>query len=258
MTQFTTTQRGDEVAYDLRGEGPSLVFIGGAGVTRAGDHVTSRTAELCDSLTTIVYDRLGRGESPASGALTLEREIEAVDALIQAAGAPAVLVGHSSGAAIALAAAAAGLDVAGLVLFEAPLAPGGAPTDQWAAEVERLLDSGDLRGALAEFMKDLPADWRERALADQGMVQAAGSLRADAQAMAWLDSAPYAELLTGVRVPTLCLVGEQSMPGMAEVAEAIAKAIPGARAATAPGAYHAWEPAPMSRILTDLTLALGK
>ena len=37
MTDFTTTARGDRVAYDRYGSGPGLVFVAGAGPSRAVD-----------------------------------------------------------------------------------------------------------------------------------------------------------------------------------------------------------------------------
>ncbi len=66
MTDFTTTARGDRVAYDRYGSGPGLVFIAGAGPFRAVDPITTETAERAADLgvTAVVFDRLGRGESP--------------------------------------------------------------------------------------------------------------------------------------------------------------------------------------------------
>ena len=62
-----------------------------------------------DGGTTVVPDRLGRGESLASARLDLRRELSMLRAMIDAAGGSAVLVRHSSGCAISLAATAAGL-----------------------------------------------------------------------------------------------------------------------------------------------------
>ncbi|WP_250444635.1 hypothetical protein [Actinotalea sp. C106] len=78
MTEFATTAHGDRVAYDRRGDGPGLVFVAGGGpIFRANDPITAATAELAAAagLSTVVYDRLGRGESVATGRLTLDREL---------------------------------------------------------------------------------------------------------------------------------------------------------------------------------------
>ncbi|WP_216699321.1 alpha/beta fold hydrolase [Arthrobacter sp. H14] len=130
MTEFAITARGDRVAYDLYGSGPAIIFVAGAGPFRATDPWTTETAERAaeQGVTTLVFDRLGRGESAAEGPLTLERELDAIAALLDVVGGPAVLCGHSSGCSISLKGAAAGLPVEGLALWEAPLAGDAADT----------------------------------------------------------------------------------------------------------------------------------
>lgn len=251
MTEFTTTALGDRVAYDLRGDGPALIFVAGAGPSRATDPWTTETAELAarGGIRTIVFDRLGRGESPAAGRLDLDRELAAIAALIEVAGGSAVLCGHSSGCSISLAAAARGLPVAGLVLWEAPFGPEGGPAREWAAEVDRRIDAGDLEGALAYYMKDMPPEWLEGAKQSPDYpryVAQVVSYRADGESLAWVESAPMAELFRDIRVPTEVLLGESTFPGLFDAAEAITAAIPGATWKQVPGADHTWEPAPMA------------
>ena len=137
MTEFTTTATGDRVAYDLRGAGPALIFVAGAGPFRAIDPWTTETAERAaqQGITTLVFDRLGRGESPAEGRLDLDRELDAIQPLLNVVGGSAVLCGHSSGCSISLRAAAAGLPVEGLALWEAPLDGVAADTQAWWDEV---------------------------------------------------------------------------------------------------------------------------
>jgi pimeloyl-ACP methyl ester carboxylesterase len=67
------------------------------------------------------YDRRGRGDSSESGPYSVEREIEDLDALIKEAGGSAFVFGHSSGAVLAVNAAARGLPIKKLALYEAPL-----------------------------------------------------------------------------------------------------------------------------------------
>jgi pimeloyl-ACP methyl ester carboxylesterase len=257
MTDFVTTQQGDRIAYDFRGEGPGLIFVAGAGPYRAVDSITTETAERAadQGLTTIVYDRIGRGESPAEGPITLDREFAALSALIEVAGGKAVLCGHSSGCSISLAAASAGLPVAGLALWEAPLAPGNA---EWAAEVIRRLDANELLGALEYYMKDMPPEWLEgarRSPAFPQMVAQVVAQRPDAESLAWADSAPYSEVFSGIRIPTVAMVGAQTFPLMHEAADAIVGAISGATQLVMPGANHSWEPVPMAAELVAFTKA---
>jgi hypothetical protein len=69
MSETLKTRHDDIVAFDRRGSGPAVVFVSGAGPYRATDPIMGGTAELAaaQGLTTIVYDRLGRGESKAAG-----------------------------------------------------------------------------------------------------------------------------------------------------------------------------------------------
>lgn len=256
MSSRATTDLGDTVAFDLRGSGPAVIFVTGAGPHRAVDPMTTRTAELAAAggLTTVVFDRLGRGESPADGRLDLGRELSVLRTLIDTAGGHAVLVGHSSGCAISLAAAAAGLAVDGLVLWEAPLGMAANEVRAWIGEFERRLDAGDLDGALAHYMKDMPPEWLEGARQDPSYSQIVAdvvSYRADGESLVWAETAPYAGLFGAVTVPVLTLVGEQTFPGMPEAATAIAAAVPDGRTATAPGHDHEWEPEAMAALLVE-------
>jgi pimeloyl-ACP methyl ester carboxylesterase len=260
MSRTVTTTRGDSVAFDRHpaageGEGPAVVFVAGAGPFRAIDPQTTETAELLAGrgITTVVHDRVGRADSHRPGRVDLEDELAAVAAMIGVAGGRAVLCGHSSGAAIALRAAAAGLPVAGLVLFEAPLDPATTGVEQWTGELYRLLDAGDAAGAVTHYMKDIPLEVLD-GLRDSPLwepfVAHAESLRADAQALEWALSAPHAELFGSLDVPTLVVVGHDTFDEMPAAAASLAAALPNARRAEVAGAQHSWEPAAMAGLVT--------
>lgn len=270
MTDHVTSSRGDEVAFDLRGPGagdpgtPSVVFVAGAGPHRATDPLTTEVAErvAAAGLTTLVFDRLGRGESRAEGRLDLERELAALEAAVGVVGGRAVLCGHSSGCTIALratldAAKGAGgggvglAGIVGLALWEAPVGPGvgAAEARAWADEVARRIGAGDLEGAQEHYMKDMPPEWLAGAKASPAwpaIVAGVVTLEADAESVAWAQAALAAGALGRVAVPTLALYGRQAPPGMADGAAAIAAAVPGGEAKELPGANHAWEPGPMA------------
>lgn len=258
-TAATTTAHGDRVTYDLRGTGPAVVFVAGAGPFRAVDPVTTRTAELLAGagVTTVVYDRLGRGDSPAAGRLDLDRELDAVAAVLDVAGGPAVLCGHSSGCAISLRAAERGLPVLGLALWEAPLESGADETAAWAGEIERRIDTGDLEGATEHFMKDMPPEWLAGAKASPGWPAIAASVvsqRADAQALAWATRALEDGGLAALAVPLLAMTGQRTFPGMPEAARALAAAVPDGTAETVAGADHSWDPEAMADRLARFVL----
>ncbi len=279
-TSTVTTSLGDVVTVDRHAPASpastsspaTVLFVAGAGPYRAVDPITTATAAALAAehgVTALVHDRVGRGDSRTradgtriEGPVHLDRELAAVSALVEGArtpaaggggagGGPVVLVGHSSGCSIAMAAAAGGLDVAGLVLWEAPLDP---PQEhervrEWTEDVERLVVAGDLEAAMWEYMKDMPAEFREGAAASLGFetaVAQAGAYAADGESLVWASSAPLAELLDGVRVPVLALVGTTTFPGMPEAAQRVAAEVPGAASEEVAGAWHSWEPAAMA------------
>lgn len=260
MTSTLTTARGDRVAYDLYGEGPALIFVAGAGPYRAGDPVTTETARRAAErgLTTIVFDRLGRGESEATGVLDLERELEAIAALIDLAGGSAVLCGHSSGGSIALAAVERGLPVVGLALWETPIAGDPTAAREWATEFIRRLDVEELEPALEWYMKDMPPEWlagAKQSPSYPAMVSSVVSQRADAESLAWAASAPHAELFAEISVPVQAMHGEQTFDEMIASSADIVDSIPGATQRVMPGAHHSWEPEPMAEELARFTVA---
>lgn len=272
MSRTITTPRGDVIAYDHHlAAGPeaadvAVVFIAGAGPFRAIDPQTTETGERLarEGIDALVFDRTGRGESVAASGeslLDLDREIDVIRTVVGAAGAHAVLCGHSSGATLALAAAAAGVPVAGVVTWEAPLHGFAAGATAWAAEFTRLLDAGELERALEQYMVDMPPEWLESVRQSPEfpmMVAQAPTMRADAASLAWADSAPLPGLLGDIRVPVLALAGTETFPGMVEAAEEIASSVHDGRAERVAGADHAWEPAAMAeRLATFAREAVG-
>src|SRR5262245_46479457 len=109
---------GTRIAYDQRGDGPAVVLVDGAFGSRSfGPNV--RTAPLLGPHFTVVhYDRRGRGESGDAHSYGVEREIEDLAGAIDSAGGSAAVFGTSSGGNLALKAAARGLPITRLALWE--------------------------------------------------------------------------------------------------------------------------------------------
>ena len=146
-----TSADGTKIAFDQLGAGPPLIMLAGAFNDR------STTAPLADALkdqfTVLNYDRRGRGESGDTAPYAVQREIEDLVALIAEAGGASCVFGYSSGATLALRAAASGLPVTRLALYEPPFlvdhsrpAPPADLADQLAA-----LISLDRRGDAVEL-----------------------------------------------------------------------------------------------------------
>lgn len=176
---------GTSIAYEKSGTGPALVIVGGS----LGDHRFYRplARELTANFTVYNFDRRGRGRSGDNQPYAVEREIEDVAALVAEAGQPVRVYAHSAGSALALRAAAAGLNFAKLVLADPPF---GRHSDadelartrqaEQAARIQALHDRGDHRGAAALFLSGfgLPPEAVEEMLDSAAGEQMADSARA--------------------------------------------------------------------------------
>ena len=250
MTQFVTTPDGAQIAYERHGEGPPVILVSGAfGYRALTPHLPELGAALAErGVSLVAYDRPGRGESRAEPPHTLDGDLAALAALIEEIGGSATLLGASSGAVIALAAAARGLPLDALVLWEPPLGMElGADAAQKDAELREVAARGDDDATARAFLSlHLPPEWLEQATAGpQWPLQAstAQSLLVDTEVVTWAQSAPHDELFGGVSVPTLVLVGEETLPLMEPAAQSIVRTIPHATLRRLPvSALHAWDP----------------
>lgn len=96
---------GTTLAYDIYGSGPALIYITGASCYRSFFPVVQDAKAFAKQFTVYNYDRRGRGDSTDTQPYAIDREVEDIEALIDAAGGRASLYGHSSGAVLALEAA---------------------------------------------------------------------------------------------------------------------------------------------------------
>src|SRR5215510_5602535 len=109
---------GTTIAFEKSGKGPAIILVVGAFNDRATGAPLAQFLER--HFTVFNYDRRGRGESGDTGPYAIEREIEDLDTLIAQAGRSAFVFGYSSGATLALRAAAYGLAISQLALYEPP------------------------------------------------------------------------------------------------------------------------------------------
>jgi pimeloyl-ACP methyl ester carboxylesterase len=126
-------------------------------------------AELAEHFTVFNYARRGRGDSGDTQPYAVEREIEDIEALIAEAGGSAHQYGVSSGGALALEAAAAGLAVDKIAVYEVPYNV----ADEWpqrsreyVEKLDELLAEGRRGDAVELFMR--LADSSGGASDDQG------------------------------------------------------------------------------------------
>jgi pimeloyl-ACP methyl ester carboxylesterase len=100
---------GTAIAFDRSGDGPALILVVGAFSDRSPTKTLA--AGLGPQFTVYEYDRRGRGDSGDTAPYSIEGEVGDLAAVVQAAGGSAFVFGHSSGAALALEAAARGVPV---------------------------------------------------------------------------------------------------------------------------------------------------
>ena len=225
-----TSADGTLLAVDVLGAGPPLITAAGAFCTRAA--TAPLTQALQDRFTVYNYDRRGRGDSGDTAPYSVDREIEDIAALVSAAGGSAALFGHSSGGTLALLAAAAGVSVNAVVVYEPPFLVDGsrAPlATDLPARVAALVAEGrrgdavelyqteaiGIPAAVVEQMRDAPfrpaLEAIAHTLAYDGLV--VGDL-----------SLPVA-LLQSINVRVLCITGDQSPPMLQSAAEAVARTV---------------------------------
>ena len=147
-----TSKDGTTIAFDRVGDGPPVILVSGGSVDRGSNAPVADV--LATQYTVFNYDRRGRGPSGDTQPYAVQREIEDIDAVIGAAGGAAGLYGSSSGAALALEAAAAGLAVTKLALWEPPYIGEGRPrpADDTASIYRKFVAEGKRGDAVEYFM----------------------------------------------------------------------------------------------------------
>ncbi|HEY7736777.1 MAG TPA: alpha/beta hydrolase [Candidatus Limnocylindrales bacterium] len=242
-----TSKDGTTIAYDRLGEGPAIVLVSGGSVDRQSN--AGLASVLASRFTVYNYDRRGRGPSGDTQPYAIEREIEDIDAVIQAAGGSAHLYGSSSGAALALMAAKALPGrVRKLALWEPPFIadPNARPPRDTVQQYERMVGEGRRGDAVEYFMTQvvrLPADFAAFARtqpwwADQEKI--AHTLAYDGRIMG--DYSLPLETAAAVAVPTIVLAGSASMPFMSETANELAGVLPNGQARILDGQEHNVDP----------------
>jgi pimeloyl-ACP methyl ester carboxylesterase len=157
---MTTARSADGtlIAYETRGDGPPLILVDGALCSRAMGPSAALAKALGEQFTVITYDRRGRGQSADAARYAVQREIEDLAALIAVTGGAAFVCGVSSGAVLALEAAAFGLPITGLALYEPPFIVDDSrppmPAD-YVDQVNALLASGRRGDAVRLFMRNV-------------------------------------------------------------------------------------------------------
>ena len=262
MMNTVTSKDGTQIAYEQQGSGPSAILVDGALCYRFFGPMAELAELLSPHFTVYTYDRRGRGESGDTQPYRLEREVEDLEALVDEAGGSAFVYGISSGACLALEAAAKlGPKIKKLALYEPPYNADPAAQEQWVAYRKNLAETlaANRRGdAIVLFMKLVGGS--DEGIA--GMRQApvwpmfeavAPTLTYDAAAIGDGRVAPV-ERISHIRVPVLIMDGGENlklMPFMHETALRLAQALPNAQQRTLEGQTHDVNSEVLAPVLVD-------
>ncbi|WP_022880680.1 alpha/beta fold hydrolase [Gryllotalpicola ginsengisoli] len=251
-----TSADGTGIAFDSVGDGAAVVIVNGAFSTAAD--AAEFAAELAlAGFRAVTFDRRARAGSGDTSPYAPEREAEDLAAVIAAAGGTAGVVGHSSGAVLALFAASLGVPTGHLFLSEPPFRFGeGEPPADLPERMQALIDEGRPDEAVVAFQ--LEAVGMPQPVIDQvraspmfaSLVALAQSAVYDAT-LARAVSTPTDAMLA-VAAPVTVVSGAETIPFLRVSAERLAGLIAGAEFVEVPESVgHRLDPAATTRVIAE-------
>jgi pimeloyl-ACP methyl ester carboxylesterase len=229
------------ISFQQSGTGHPLLFVHGTSTDHNSWSQVSPRLE--DHFSVYAMDRRGRGASGDSSDYALLREVEDLVAVVEAIGAPVALVGHSFGGLLSLEAALLTDKITHLILYEPaiPLDSLPYPPDV-PNQIQTLLDRAELELAMELFLRQV-ANLTEQELAEYR------------QSWLWNLRIPIAltiprelavvenyifngEKFSGLKVPTMFLLGSESPPFARKGVEIVAAALPNSQIVSLPGQQH--------------------
>jgi pimeloyl-ACP methyl ester carboxylesterase len=259
--ETVTSKDGTKIAYDKQGNGPAVILVAGALCSRLGWNGPDISNRLAPHFTVYNYDRRGRGDSSDTLPYAVAREIEDIEALIDNAGGTAALYGHSSGASLALEAAAklGAEGVTKLAMYEAPYNDEPEAKRAWNAyvtELTKLLAAGRRGDSVALFMKyvgtpDEHIEGMRHSPAWPAMEAIAPTLAYDHTAILGQEAAVPVALAATVQTPALVMSGSASFPFMTTTAKALSEAMPNARFLSLEGQTHDVKSDVIAKVLVE-------
>jgi pimeloyl-ACP methyl ester carboxylesterase len=243
-TEHVRTASGTDIAFERVGDGPPVVVLPGA--LNLGSSWRAVALELAAEYTFLLVDRRSSGASgPGPEPASFAAEVDDVRAVLDAAGAPAHLLGHSYGGLLALHTARADPSgIASLLLYEPPVTVCEAPVAATLVHYRDRIAAGDHAGALALFLTDVvglgPEELGPMIGSDDGpeeldIVDLTTFLRHDIESLAGL---PQPDAWRWITLPTLLMAGADSWPDLQRSTAAACAALPHAELVTWPGQTH--------------------
>jgi len=255
----TTSKDGTVIAFDRAGAGAPLILVDAALGFRGFGPMGAHAEQLASRFTVLTYDRRGRGESTDTTPYAVDREVEDLQALVDVAGGSAFVFGFSSGAVLALHAAARGLAIDRLVLMEPALElerdPSAEP-DPLAAEVAELVTAGRRGDAIIHNLRSIGVP--EEMIEGMREAPAWPALEALAHTLVYdmtITESFTRDMLAGIATPTLVVSSEATDEPLRTWARAVAEAMPDAHHRSLPGEWHGVAPEALAPVLEEFLLS---
>lgn len=238
------------------GAGPAIVIVNGA-LSTARDAAQIARAFAEAGLRAITYDRRARGDSGDSASAAPEREVEDLAAVVSASGPGTAVIGHSSGAVLALFAAGQGVPISHLFLSEPPFRFG---EDEPAADLDErlqaLVDDGRPEEAVVLFQREavgLPEPFIEQFRASPAFAQTARLGRSTVyDTLVTRRASTPSDDMREVRMPVTILCGVETMPLLITAVSRLAEAMPVAELVQVPESVgHRMDPVATARIVAE-------
>ncbi|WP_217182772.1 alpha/beta fold hydrolase [Streptomyces sp. AC495_CC817] len=252
---IATSADGTPIEFSATGDGRTIVIVNGA-MSRAVDAGPLAQALADAGFRVITWDRRARGGSGDRSGSTPDDEVADLAAVIDAAGGADAVLGHSSGAVLALYAASQGVPTGALFLSEPPIDVDGSGTQtpEFAARLQSLVDDGRPGDAIETFQIEaigLPREMVEAGRTN-GMLDALAPLAQSTvydTRLVHRMRRPGADLLD-VKRPVTVLRGEQTFPVLITASDWAAAHIPGAELVVVPeSVMHRLDPAATARVV---------
>jgi pimeloyl-ACP methyl ester carboxylesterase len=237
--EIVESDDGTRIALDRSGSGPALVIVLGAFCDRS---TSKPLAGLLGSRYTVYeYDRRGRGDSSNGLPFSIEGEAQDLAAVVAAAGEAPFVYGHSSGGSLALEAAARGVEMRRLAVYEPPYTGDHDPGPEFGRHLDELVATGQRDEAAEQWLAvtGTPPPIIEAIKSSPGWAhrQALAHTLSQDLRLANNGHVPL-ERLKRIEIPVLALAGGASPPWAASTMATLAVSLPHAGERVVEGQQH--------------------